>query len=86
MGSTPDTTLPEALAAAARRHSGITANIDGERTFAFADVDAASHHLATVLLGLGLVRGDRIALLAPSQINGCRFISPPPRSASRWWR
>lgn len=61
--------LPAALHHAALRHHQVTAYIDGERRFGFADLDAASRRLASALLHMGLVRGDRIAVLCVNQIE-----------------
>lgn len=62
-------TLAGALRHAAATHPKITAYIDGERTFSFADTEAASQRLATALLASGLQRGDRIAVLSHNQIE-----------------
>ncbi|MDP9900907.1 class I adenylate-forming enzyme family protein [Variovorax ginsengisoli] len=61
--------LHAALRDAAAAHPAVVAYIDGERHFSFAAMDAASERLATALLALGLARGDRIAVLAPNQIE-----------------
>ena len=72
--STPDSafipaTLPDSLAAAARRRGGEAAYIDGERVFSFADLDAAAQRVAAGLLSIGLTRGDRIGVVALNQIE-----------------
>ena len=61
--------LHAALRRAAAEHPDVTAYIDGDRNFSFADVEAASRRLAGGLLQRGLVRGDRIAVLSCNQIE-----------------
>ena len=58
--------LQELLARAARRWGGKTAVIDGERVFTYADLEALSDNLAAGLAGLGVERGERVAVLAPN--------------------
>ena len=43
---------------------GRVAVVDGERSLTYAELDARSNRLAQVMIGLGLERGDRLALLA----------------------
>jgi len=43
---------------------GRTAVVDGDRSLTYAELDQRSNRMAQVLIGLGLVHGDRAALLA----------------------
>src|SRR4051812_1493890 len=61
--------LHAALGRAAAEHPKVIAYIDGDRSFSFADLEAASRRLADGLLQLGLTRGDRIAVLSSNQIE-----------------
>ena len=58
--------LQELLARAAARWGDKTAVIDGERTFTYSDLDALSDKFAAALAGLGVERGERVAVLAPN--------------------
>lgn len=51
---------------AARRTPDKVALLEGPRTMAFAELSARVHRLARALLGLGLERGNRVAVLAPN--------------------
>jgi fatty-acyl-CoA synthase len=63
------TTLTGALRHAAEAHPQQAAYLDGERTLRFGDLLASSAQLAGGLRALGLVRGERIAVLAYNQIE-----------------
>ena len=58
------------LAATARSRNRQVAIIDGDHTVSYGDLDRRSNRLANALLGLGLAKGDRVALLLP---NSFRF-------------
>ena len=58
--------LQEMLARAARRWGEKTAIIDGERTFTYADLQGHSDSLAAAMAGMGVERGERVAVLAPN--------------------
>ncbi len=57
-------TIPEAIAAFARIEPGREAARDSRRALSFAQWDERANRLANALLGLGLRKGDRVAVLA----------------------
>ncbi|MFN5164491.1 MAG: class I adenylate-forming enzyme family protein [Pseudomonadota bacterium] len=62
-------TLAESVAAHARTQPHKLAVRDSRRTLTYAQWDERASRLAQALLGLGLVRGDRVALLAYNAIE-----------------
>ncbi len=59
--------LAELISRAGREHAARVAVIDAERSFTFAQVEAASNRLASALcLVYGLKKGDRVAVLLPN--------------------
>jgi fatty-acyl-CoA synthase len=46
----------------------MTAVVDGERRFTYAEFQARAHRLASALRGLGVAAGDRVAVLAPNGV------------------
>ncbi|WDZ88568.1 acyl-CoA synthetase [Nocardiopsis sp. HUAS JQ3] len=60
-GSTTSSTVDDVLRRSAARTPGRTALVFGGRDWTYADLDAAVTRAAARLLGLGAVRGDRVA-------------------------
>ena len=58
--------LQDLLTRAARRYGGKTAVIDGDRSFTYSEMGELSDRLAAALAGLGVGKGDRVAILAPN--------------------
>jgi len=65
-------TVRRALALAAARGGGYPALHCAERTLSHAELDALANRIANALLGMGLVRADRVALLLP---NGVEYVA-----------
>lgn len=61
---TPLRTVPEALAAYSRICPDRRAAHDSRRSMSFAQLDERANRLANALMGLGLRKGDRVAILA----------------------
>ena len=57
------------LTRASRRFGNKTAIIDGDRSFTYRQVGAHSDRLAAALAGMGIVKGDRVAILAPNCVE-----------------
>ncbi|MGH2726456.1 MAG: AMP-binding protein, partial [Actinomycetota bacterium] len=55
-----DFLVHDLLASSARRHPDRVAVEDADRTITYADLAAASNRLATMLIELGVRRGDRV--------------------------
>jgi long-chain acyl-CoA synthetase len=55
--------LKKMLERAAKRYAGKTAVVMGERRLSYAALDEASNRVANALLGMGITKGDRVALL-----------------------
>ena len=64
-------TLRDPLEHASRLHATRTAVIDGERALSYGELCMRASRLGAALRGLGLARGDRVALLA---WNGHRYV------------
>lgn len=62
-------TVANALRRTLLQHGDAVGYIDHGRSHTFNDLEQASERLAGALHGMGLARGDRIALLAPNQIE-----------------
>lgn len=62
-------TLGQMLAAHARLHGGRTGARDLGRAMTFREWNARSCRLANALLGLGLAKGDRVAVLAHNSLE-----------------
>ena len=60
-------TIGELLAARTRLHPDRMAIIDGGRSFSFAAFNVRVNRLAAVLLGLGIGRADRVAILSENR-------------------
>ncbi|KOG55943.1 hypothetical protein ADK38_43480, partial [Streptomyces varsoviensis] len=60
---TPTATVPELIAGQALRTPGAVAVSSDEHTLTYAELSAASDRLAGYLSGLGVGRGDRVAVL-----------------------
>ncbi len=58
--------LQDLLSQAVALHGGRTAIVDGERSYSYAQVGEASDRFAAALAGLGVAKGDRVAILAPN--------------------
>jgi len=54
------------LEAAFRKHAALPAIKFMGRSYSYADIDAQAHALAAYLQGLGLERGDRVAIMLPN--------------------
>ena len=67
--ATPPHTLGALLAHTAQQRAGATAYIAGEQHWTWGQVQHSSSQLASGLLGLGLRRGDRIAIIGLNQIE-----------------
>ncbi|MEV5976564.1 amino acid adenylation domain-containing protein [Streptomyces sp. NPDC052114] len=59
----PGVSVPELFASQVRRAPDATAIVEGERTLSYAELAAASGRFAAYLTGLGVGRGDRVAVL-----------------------
>ncbi|MYA61587.1 MAG: 4-coumarate--CoA ligase family protein [Dehalococcoidia bacterium] len=57
------------LTRASQRFGNKTAVIDGDRRFTYRQVGAHSDRLAAALAGMGVVKGDRVAILAPNCVE-----------------
>lgn len=55
--------LRDALAGAARKYDAKTAIVYGERRLTYRDIDRDSNRIAHALNGLGVAKGDRVAIL-----------------------
>lgn len=55
------------LAAQARRRPDATAVIDGPRSYSYASLNVRANRLANTLTSMGIVRGDRIAILSENR-------------------
>jgi fatty-acyl-CoA synthase len=62
-------TLSDSVAAHARVRPSKTGARDSKRTLSYAQWDQRASRLANALLGLGLVKGDRVALLAYNAVE-----------------
>jgi fatty-acyl-CoA synthase len=62
-------TLSECVATHARVRPAKVGARDSKRTLSYAEWDARASRLANALLGLGLVKGDRVALLAYNAVE-----------------
>ena len=62
-------TLSDSVAAHARTRPGKLAVRDSRRSLTYAQWDERASRLANALLGLGLAKGDRVALLAYNAIE-----------------
>ncbi|MCX6011685.1 MAG: AMP-binding protein [Chloroflexi bacterium] len=56
-------TLKQMLEEAVKRYAGKTVIVMGERKLSYAELDEASNKVANALVGMGLGKGDRVALL-----------------------
>lgn len=56
------------LARSALIYADLTAIVDGDRRFTYAEFQARVHRLAGALHQLGVVPGDRVAVLAPNSV------------------
>ncbi len=63
------TTVGRLFAATAALHGERTALVEGERRLSYAELDSRVNRLAHVLLGRGVGRGDRVALMARNCIS-----------------
>ena len=61
--------LQDMLTRAAARHGGRTAVIDGDRSFTYSEMSELSDRLGAALAGLGIGKGDRVAILAPNCVE-----------------
>jgi long-chain acyl-CoA synthetase len=55
--------LKQMLERAAKRYAGKTAVVMGGRRLSYAELDEASNKVANALVGMGITKGDRVALL-----------------------
>ena len=55
--------LRELLESAAKRYGDKTATIMDKQSLSFAELDKASNKMANALIGMGVVKGDRVAML-----------------------
>jgi long-chain acyl-CoA synthetase len=55
--------LKQVLERAAKRYAGKAVIVSGERRLSYAELDEASNKVANALVGMGVGRGDRVALL-----------------------
>lgn len=88
-------TLGELLGLAAQQPQSLVADAHGAERHSWAEVDAAADRLACGMLGLGLKRGERIAVLMPNQVEslcvlmaaariGLVVVALPPTSLDSW--
>ncbi len=71
-------TLPAALDRAERLFVGRPAYVEGNRSLSWPEIAAASREVAAGLMGIGLNRGDRVAICAENSIDwvlACHAIS-----------
>ncbi len=64
--SYPEVSLSEILKQTAKAHPQKTAIAFVEREFAYRELDTLSDHFAAALTGLGVAKGDRVALYLPN--------------------
>ena len=55
--------LKQMLEQAAKRYAGKTLIVMGERKLSYAELDEASNKVANTMVGMGVAKGDRVALL-----------------------
>jgi long-chain acyl-CoA synthetase len=55
--------LKQMLERAAKRYAGKTAVVKDERRLSYSELDEASNKVANALVGMGITKGDRVALL-----------------------
>lgn len=67
--ASPSSTLASTLSTAAMQHGDATALIEGVHRVSYADWDIAVRQLASGLLSFGFMRGDRIGIVAPNQVE-----------------
>src|SRR5688572_8930574 len=71
-------TLPSALDRAARLFGGQTAYVEGGRELSWQELTSMSTGIAGGLIGVGLQRGDRVAICAENSIEwvvACHAVS-----------
>ena len=54
------------LEEAVRKYAGKTAVTLGDRRLSYAELDEASNKVANALIGIGIGKGDRVAMLLPN--------------------
>ena len=65
--------LQQLLQRTARRLPNKVAVIDDQRRFTYQQLDTYSDRLASALTTLGVVKGDRVGLLAPNCVRAISF-------------
>jgi acyl-CoA synthetase (AMP-forming)/AMP-acid ligase II len=65
----PDVLIPELIAQHARWQPEKPALIEGDRRVSWAELDAATNRIANGLIGLGIARGSRLAVLMENGIE-----------------
>ena len=61
--------LQDLLTRTSHRYGGRTAVIDGDRTFTYSQMSEYSNRFAAALAGMGIGKGDRVAILAPNCVE-----------------
>jgi long-chain acyl-CoA synthetase len=64
--------LKQMLEQAAKRHTSKTVIVEGEHRLSYAELDEASNKVANALVGMGVAKGDRVALLLS---NSPKFVA-----------
>ncbi|GAI47406.1 unnamed protein product, partial [marine sediment metagenome] len=64
--------LKQMLGQSAKRYAGKTAVAMGEQRLTYAQLDEASNKVANALVGMGVSKGDRVAILLP---NSSEFVT-----------
>ena len=54
------------LEQAVKRHGGKTVVVMGDQRLSYAQLDEASNKVANALIGMGVGKGDRVAMLLPN--------------------
>ncbi|MFH8606825.1 amino acid adenylation domain-containing protein [Streptomyces sp. NPDC018029] len=65
----PVGTVPELIARLVERAPGTVAIADGERAISYAELDVAAGRLASYLAGVGVGRGDRVAVVMERSVD-----------------
>lgn len=65
----PQSNVVEMIRAAARRNAGREALVEGDTRLSWAEFDARINQVANLLIGMGVARGDRVAVLSENSAD-----------------